>query len=511
MNTKIDQELSGSMNRRGFMDDMSRGLSGIALASLLAGDGWRGSQALGAESSSQDLRETVSGKSPIRPKIEPSRPFAARDPHFTPRAKNVVVIFCAGACSHLDTFDYKPELIARHGQPMPGADGLITFQGEQGNLTKSPWKFRPRGESGKMVSDLVPNLGGLADDMCFFHSLTSKTNTHGPGENFMSTGATLDGFPSMGAWLTWALGSESEELPAYVAIPDPRGAPQSSVNNWGPGFLPAAFQGTDFNASKPIRNLDRPVGVSADTDRKTRDFLQRLNRSHLDRFPGDTELAARISSYELAARMQLSVPEVSDLSSEPDHIVKMYGADDIENPLKASYAKNCMLARRLVEKGVRFVQLFNGAYQTGGEGVSNWDGHKSLEPQYKKHGQVLDQPTAALLKDLKQRGLLKDTLVVWCTEFGRMPTFQKGASGRDHNPSGFTAWLAGAGVKAPFSYGATDEFGFKAVENVTTVYDFHATILHLLGLDHERLTFYHNGLERRLTDVHGHVIKDVLS
>jgi hypothetical protein len=189
----------------------------------------------------------------------------------------------------------------------------------------------------------------------------------------------------------------------------------------------------------------------------------------------------------------------------------MYGADDVENPLKASYAKNCMLARRLVEKGVRFVQLFNGAYQTGGEGVSNWDGHKSLEPQYKKHGQVLDQPTAALLKDLKQRGLLKDTLVVWCTEFGRMPTFQKGASGRDHNPSGFTAWLAGAGVKAPFSYGATDEFGFKAVENVTTAYDFHATILHLLGLDHERLTFYHNGLERRLTDVHGHVIQEVLS
>ena len=493
------------------MNDMSRGLSGIALASLLAGDGRHSRQAFGAESSSQDLQETVSGKSPIRPKINPSRPFAARDPHFTPRAKNVVVIFCAGACSHLDTFDYKPELIARHGQPMPGADGLITFQGEQGNLTRSPWKFRPCGESGKMVSDLVPGLGGLADDMCFFHSLTSKTNTHGPGENFMSTGATLDGFPSMGAWLTWALGSESEELPAYVAIPDPRGTPQSSVNNWGPGFLPAAFQGTDFNASKPIRNLDRPVGVSADIDRRTRDFLQRLNRSHLDRFPGDTELAARISSYELAARMQLSVPEVSDLSSEPDHVVKMYGADDVENPLKASYAKNCMLARRLIEKGVRFVQLFNGAYQTGGEGVSNWDGHKSLEPQYKKHGQVLDQPTAALLKDLKQRGLLKDTLVVWCTEFGRMPTFQKGASGRDHNPSGFTAWLAGAGVKAPFSYGATDEFGFKAVENVTTVYDFHATILHLLGLDHERLTFYHNGLERRLTDVHGHVIKDVLS
>ncbi|MDA1165650.1 MAG: DUF1501 domain-containing protein [Planctomycetota bacterium] len=511
MNNESERTEVAAVNRRGFMDDMAQGLSGIALASLLAGDRLLSGTVYAAETSTDKSRTTVGGKSPIRPKIDPSRPFGARDAHFEAHAKNVVVIFCSGACSHLDTFDYKPELVSRHGQAMPGADGLLTFQGAQGNLTRSPWTFRPRGESGKMVSDLVPQLGSLADDMCFFHSLTSKTNTHGPGENFMSTGATLDGFPSIGAWLTWALGSESEELPAYVAIPDPRGTPQSSVNNWGPGFLPAAFQGTDFNASKPIRNLHRPTGLSASDDKRTRDFLQRLNRSHLNRFPGDTELAARISSYELAARMQLSVPEVSDLSSEPEHIVKMYGADDVENPLKASYARNCMLARRLVEKGVRFVQLFNGAYQTGGEGVSNWDGHKSLEPQYEKHGQVFDQPTAALLKDLKQRGLLKDTLVVWCTEFGRMPTFQKGASGRDHNPSGFTAWLAGAGVKAPFSYGATDEFGYKAVENVSTVYDFHATILHLLGLDHERLTFYHNGLERRLTDVHGHVIQDVLS
>ena len=351
----------------------------------------------------------------------------------------------------------------------------------------------------------------MADDICFVHSVTGKTNTHGPGENFMSTGFTLDGFPSMGAWVTYGLGSENRDLPAYVAIPDPRGTPQSSVNNWGPGFLPAAFQGTDFNASKPIRNLARPDTVDEKTDRATRDFLKTLNDRYQDRFPGDTELAARVASYELAAKMQLSVPEVSDLSSEPDHILKLYGADDTANSLKAAFARNCILARRLVEKGVRFVQLFNGAYQTGGEGVSNWDGHKSLAAQYAKHGPVLDQPTAGLLRDLKQRGLLKDTLVVWCTEFGRMPTFQAGASGRDHNPSGFTTWLAGAGVKAPFTYGATDEFGYKAVENVATVYDFHATILHLLGLDHQRLSFYHNGIERRLTDVHGHVIKDVLA
>jgi hypothetical protein len=365
-----------------------------------------------------------------------------------------------------------------------------------------------------MVSDLLPRLGDLVDDLCFIHSLQGKTNTHGPGENYMSTGYTLDGFPSMGAWVSYALGSEDQDLPAYVAIPDPRGKPQNSVNNWAPGFLPAAFQGTDFNATKPIRNLARPANVPTTTDTATRGFLQRLNEQHLERFPGDTELAARIASYELAARMQTSVPEVADLSSEPEHVLRLYGATEGGSKtleIRSAYARNCILARRLVEKGVRFVQLFNGAYQTGGEGVSNWDGHKELHEQYSVHGPVLDQPTAALLTDLKQRGLLKDTLVVWCTEFGRMPTFQKGARGRDHNPHGFTAWLAGAGVKAPFSYGATDEFGHRAVDNIVTVHDFHATLLHLLGLDHERLTFYHNGLERRLTDVHGHVVTDILT
>ncbi|MCO6454627.1 MAG: DUF1501 domain-containing protein [Pirellulaceae bacterium] len=481
-------------SRRQLLIHTGGGLAGIALASLLQAEGL-----LAAEGS------------PRRPAIDPGRPFAARPKHFPARAKNVLMIFCSGACSQIDTFDYKPELIKRHGQPLPGAEGLITFQGGQGNLTRSPWQFRPRGECGKMISDLVPRLGELADELCFIHSLTGKTNTHGPGENLMSTGFTLDGFPSMGAWLTWALGTENQELPAYVAIPDPRGTPQSSVNNWGPGFLPAAFQGTDFNASKPLRNLQPPEGLDPATDRRTRAFLDGLNRRHLERFPGDSELAARISSYRLAARMQLSVPEVSDLATETAATLRMYGADDAQNPLKAAYARNCLLARRLVERGVRFVQVFNGAYQTGGEGVSNWDGHKHLEEQYSKHGPVLDQPTAALLRDLKQRGLLSETLVVWCTEFGRMPTFQAGASGRDHNPAGFTAWLAGAGVKAPFTYGATDEFGYQAVEGVATVHDFHATILHLLGLDHERLTYYHNGLERRLTDVHGHVIRAVLS
>jgi len=487
------------LNRRRFLADAGIGLGAIALTHLLSRQGL--------------LAASVSGKEAIRPVIDPGHPYAPRTPHFTPRAKNVLVIFCSGACSQLDTFDYKPELIRSHGQPMPGNEKLITFQGEQGALTKSPWEFRPRGQSGKMISDLVPHLGALADDLCFIHSMQGKTNTHGPGENFMSTGNTLDGFPSLGAWATYALGTEDQSLPAYVAIPDPRGKPQNSVNNWAPGFLPAAFQGTEFNATNPIRNLARPESIPARSDAATRGFLQRLNEQHAERFPGDSELAARIASYELAARMQLTIPEVADLSSEPAHILKLYGADEggsKTNEIRAAYARNCILARRLVEKGVRFVQLFNGAYQTGGEGVSNWDGHKELFKQYSLHGPVLDQPTAGLLIDLKERGLLNDTLVVWCTEFGRMPTFQKGAQGRDHNPAGFTCWLAGAGVKKGFSYGATDEFGYKSVENVVTVYDLHATILHLLGLDHERLTYYHNGLERRLTDVHGEVVKGIL-
>ncbi|MEN9677966.1 MAG: hypothetical protein RIS76_3862 [Verrucomicrobiota bacterium] len=500
MNHPTAFPLSPHLNRRRFLGEAGMGLGSIALAHLL------GRQGL--------LAASVSGRDPIRPLIEPGHPYAPRPTHFAPRAKNVVVIFCSGACSQLDTFDYKPELIRRHGQPMPGSEKLITFQGEQGALNRSPWEFRPRGQSGKMISDLVPHLGSLADELCFIHSMQGKTNTHGPGENYMSTGNALDGFPSMGAWVTYALGSADQSLPAYVAIPDPRGKPQNSVNNWAPGFLPAAFQGTDFNATKPIRNLARPDGIAAGTDAATRDFLRQINERHAERFPGDGELAARIASYELAARMQLTIPEVADLSQEPEHILRLYGADGSgskEADLRAAYARNCILARRLVEKGVRFVQLFNGAYQTGGEGVSNWDGHKELFKQYSLHGPVLDQPTAGLIIDLKQRGLLEETLVVWCTEFGRMPTFQKGSQGRDHNPSGFTCWMAGAGVKKGFSYGATDDFGYKAVDNVVTVHDFHATILHLLGMDHERLTYYHNGLERRLTDVHGSIVQGILA
>jgi len=441
--------------------------------------------------------------------VRPDDPLAPRAPHFAPKAKRVLTIFCSGALSHVDTFDYKPELVKWHDTPMPGASGLVTFQGEQGNLVRPLWEFKRHGESGKPVSDLLPRLAELADEMCFVHSMTAKSNTHGPAENQMSTGFTLDGFPGMGAWASYALGAETENLPAFVAVPDPRGVPQVGPRHWSSAFLPAVFQGTAFTADKPIPNLARPASIDEGSDADTRAFLNGLNARHLDAHPGDTDLAARISSYELAARMQLGAVEASDLSRETAATRKSYGVDD-PNKVKAGFARNCLLARRLLERGVRFVQLFNGAYAMG-EGVGNWDGHKSLKAQYDVHGPVLDQPAAALLRDLKQRGLLEDTLVVFTTEFGRMPTFQKGASGRDHNPKGFTVWLAGAGVKKGYSHGATDEFGHKAVEKVATIYDLHATMLHLLGLDHERLSYYHNGIERRLTDVHGHVIRDILS
>jgi len=467
------------LDRRQFLSSSATALGSIALSNLLADD---------------------------RVLIDPARPFAARGSHFPAKAKNVVVIFCAGAVSQLETWDYKPELIKWDGKPLPGGPA-VTFQGPAGNLARPQYAFRPRGQSGKWVSDMIPHLAELTDDLAFVHSLTSKSNTHGPAENFLSTGSVLDGFPSLGAWTTYALGSENQDLPSYVAIPDPRGVPQNGANNWGPGFLPAAFQGTTMSSKNPVRHLSAP-GVSASADQAARSLLQKMNARHLEANPSDQKLSARIASYELAARMQLSVPEINDLSTEPAHILKLYGADDTQNADKAAFAKNCILARRLIERGVRFVQLFNGAYASGGK--LNWDGHSDLKTQYDVHAQILDQPAAALIRDLKQRGLLQDTLVVWCTEFGRMPFFQKGAKGRDHNPDGFTCWMTGAGVKPGVSTGECDELGQKAVKDIHPLYDFNATILHLLGLDHERLTFEHNGLQRRLTNVEGHVIKEML-
>ncbi len=474
------------LDRRQFFSRTATGLGAIALTSLL------------------DRDRLLAGPPVV---IDPARPYAPRLPHFAGKARNVLVIFCAGAVSQLETWDYKPALIRHDGQPLAGGPP-VTFQGPAGDLARPQYEFRPRGQSGKMISDLVPHLAQLVDEVSFIHSLTSKTNTHGPAENFLSTGFVPDGFPSIGAWVSYALGSENQDLPAFVSIPDPRGVPQASVNNWGPGFLPAEFQGTPFSAKEPMRHLAPPAGIGPASDRAARALVQRMNQRHLEHHPDDGGLAARIASYELAARMQLSVPEISDLSTEPAHILKSYGADDSSNPTKAAFARNCILARRLIERGVRFVQLFNGAYASGGE--LNWDGHNKLKEQYDVHAAILDQPAAALVRDLRQRGLLENTLVVWCTEFGRMPMFQKGSKGRDHNPDGFTCWLTGAGVKRGFSHGVTDELGRRAVENILSIHDLNATILHLLGLDHEALTFEHNGVARRLTDVHGQVIREVL-
>ena len=473
------------LQRRDLFGQTVSGLAGVALASLLHED-----------------RLLANNKV----QVDPAKPHAPRSGHRVAKAKNVLVIFCAGACSQLETYDYKPELIKRDGQPLEGGPA-VTFQGPSGNLARPQYTFRPRGECGKMVSDMIPHLGDIVDDISFVHTLTNKSNTHGPAENFLSTGFVLDGFPSIGAWVTYALGTENQDLPAFVSIPDPRGVPQASVNNWGPGFLPAVFQGTPFNSGNPIRNLTSPGSIGKDKDAAARSLLSMLNDEHLKRNPGDSNLSARIASYELAARMQLSVPKITDLSTETAQTLKMYGADSA-NETKAAFAKNAILARRLIENGVRFVQLFNGSYASGGR--LNWDGHSDLRNQYDIHGEILDQPAAALFNDLKQRGLLEDTLVVWCTEFGRMPMFQKGAKGRDHNPQGFTAWLGGAGVKRGVSYGQTDDLGFKAVEDVSSIHDLNATILHLLGLDHTRLTYRNNGIDRRLTDVHGHVLRDIL-
>lgn len=485
--THTNDKLAGRppLSRRQFLSGAGGGLAGLGMAMALADEGHAAT-----------------------PEIDSANPYAARQPHFAGQAKSVIVVFCSGAISHVDTFDFKPELIRRHGQPLPGNEKLVSFQGPNGNLTQPLWKFRPRGECGKMISDLVPHIGDLADEICFLHSLTSESNTHGPAETMMNTGFVFDGFPSMGAWINFALGSENQNLPSFVAIEDPRGMPQSGPNNWSNGFLPAAFQGTPFSTTKPIRYLQQPASISVESDSAAREAIGFLDEQNARRFPGDQKLAARMASYELAARMQLHVPEAVDVASEPAHIRKLYGADS-PNQTKADFANNCILARRLVERGVRFVHLFNGAYASGG--VLNWDGHSSLKPQYDVHGEILDQPVAGLIKDLKQRGMLESTLVVFATEFGRMPMFQAGTFGRDHNPYGFTCWLAGAGVKRGVSYGTTDEFGFRAQENVLTPYDFHATILHLMGLDHEKLTFYHNGIERRLTNVHGHVIREVLA
>lgn len=491
------------LDRRNFLGTAGLSTASLALAGILNADGLLANDAPASE------KLTAGGKTPIRPEIDPDNPYAPRNPHFEMPAKRVLVIYLPGAVSHLDTFDYKPDLYKMHGKQPPGMP-TVTFEGPAGNIAKPFWDFKPRGQTGKMVSDLIPHLAEQVDDFCFFHALSTDTSAHPQGENFMNTGFTMEGFPSFGAWTTYALGTENQELPSFVAINDPRGMARSGKNNFGNGFLPAAFQGTDFTARNPPNNLHRPEVYKGRDDRGTVDLLQRLNARHMERYPGDANLAGRIASYELAGRMQTSVPEVMDLTGESKATLDMYGVEG-GSELRGHYARNCILARRLLEKGVRVVQLFNGSDPSGGNGITNWDSHSNILKTHAMQAEIMDKPTAALIADMKQRGMLDDTLVVWATEFGRMPFLQANGTGRDHNPGAFTCFLAGAGVKKGFSYGESDEFGFKAAVDKTSVYDFNATLLHLMGLDHERLTFYHNGLERRLTNVHGHVVKDVIA
>ncbi len=450
------------------------GLAGIALAQLLSKDGM-----LAATSA----------------------------PRHTAKARHVIFIFLPGGISQIDTFDYKPELESQHGKETRGPNTITPFFGKRGTVMRSPWKFRRYGASGKWVSDLVPHLGGCVDDLTFVHSMTSRSNSHMPAMLQMSTGFIFQGFPSAGSWVSYGLGSENENLPAFVVLPDPRGIPPGGVAQWGNGFLPAAYHGVIFgDRRRPIADITPPPEVAARSQVATYDLLTELNQEHLKLHPGDDQLVSRIKAYELAAKMQVSAPGVTDISGESEATRAMYGLND---PVTRDYGYNCLLARRLIERGVRCVQMYNGGHF--GKPRINWDAHEDLVGNHSKLAAGMDQPTAALIRDLKQRGLLEETLVVWTTEFGRLPISQGlGEGGRDHNPEGFTAFLAGAGLKRGFSYGSTDELGCRA-QNPVTVYDFHATILHLLGIDHTKLTFYHNGLQRRLTDVHGHVLHELLS
>ena len=471
------------LTRRRFLGNVYSGLGGVGLMHLLG-------RAAAAE---QPAWEAGRGQT-----------------HHAPKAKRVLQIFCPGAASAMDLWEYKPSLEKYHGKPLPGEENFVSFQGKNGNLMKSPWEFAPAGESGKLITSMLPQMARHVDDIAFIHSMHSKTNTHGPGCVFMNTGHPTEGFPSAGAWTSYALGSENENLPAYVAITDVRGEPPNGKANWSNGFLPARHQAIMMSDQQPIRNLARPGSVSESEEAASRKLLARLNGNFAAVNPAESDLQARVAAYELAAKMQLSAPEVSDLARESAVTHKQYGTQD-ENPLKAAYARNCLLARRLLERDVRYVNLYCASRASGVDGLLNWDAHKTLKADYDRHCPIFDQPTAALLTDLKQYRLHDDTLVLWTTEFGRMPTHQAGTAGRDHNPDGFTCWMMGAGIKGGVSYGATDEFGRRAEVNPTTVWDFYATVLHLLGFEHEKLTWYHNGLDRRLTDVHGHVIKEILA
>ena len=436
-------------------------------------------------------------------------PLAPKAPHFPARAKRVIWLFINGGPSHVDTWDYKPELERRDGQELEGFDKFTGFfSGAVGPLMKSPFQFTQHGQCGKWVSEIFPHLSRHVDKMAFIHSCFSKSNNHSPALFMMNTGFTQMGYPCVGSWATYGLGSESRDLPAFVVMSDPkgRGLPKGYSLNWGAGFLPSVYQGSWLKPQgEPIDNLKPPAELSGSRQRAQLDLLAELNQQHLETHVGEPDLAARIESFELAYRMQSAAPEALNIDAEPETIRQLYGVDD---PRCTHFARQCLIARRMVECGVRFVQIFSG----GMENQLSWDGHNDIAGNHRGFAEETDQPVAALLEDLQQRGLLDETLVIWGGEFGRLPVAQKSDKpGRDHNPHAMTFWLAGGGVKGGVSYGATDEVGHKATENRVSVHDLHATILHLLGLEHTRLTFRLNGRDFRLTDVEGEVVRAILA
>ena len=474
-------------DRRSFLETVGGGFAGLALSTLLA-----------------DRSRAVAGD-----QVAVRR--AGQFPSFPPKAKQVIQIFVSGGMSQIDTFDYKPELFKRAGKEFEPGGKVELFESIPGKIQPGNWTFQQQGECGQWISTLFPHLGACVDDMCFIHSMVSKSNVHGPALFMMNSGFILPGFPSMGSWVTYGLGTENKNLPAFVVLPDPRGFPMNGPINWGTGFLPATYQGTALATRRdtpPIRNLFPPKDdrLSPDADRDTLQYIQTLNAEHARERPGDSELEARINAYELAARLQLSAPEVTDFSKESEAVQRLYGLD---NPATAATGRQCLMARRLIERGVRFVQVWSGSLNAGFP-RQNWDGHEDTVSNHGREAKRFDQPVAALLNDLKSNGLLDETLVICTSEFGRMCCSQNG-TGRDHNPFAFTSWLAGGGIKGGTAYGASDEFAYKTVENPVYCYDLHATALHLLGIDHTKLTWFHNGMERRLTDVHGRVIPEILA
>jgi hypothetical protein len=473
----MSQHIPIASSRREFLVHSGGGLGAIALQWLLARD------AAAAEKS--------------------KNPLAAKKPHFEPTAKNVIFLFMVGGPSQMDLFDPKPGLAKWSGKPLPASTGRPKSQFTSGQevILPSTRKWKKHGKSGIEVSDLMPNLAKRVDDICFLRSCWCNSTIHAPAMYELHSGRTLMGFPSLGSWVTYGLGSASENLPAYCVMPQPEGVPEGGAPCWSAGFLPAIYQGTLLRRGpSPILNLKPPPDVGTEQNKRSFDLVKKLNAMQTP--PGNSELEARIASYELAFRMQQHAPEAVDLSKETAATRAAYGLDDKRT---ADFGTRLLLARRLVERGVRFVQVYSG----GGPLVTQWDAHDDVNSNHERMCGHVDQPIAALLTDLKQRGLLKDTLVVWCSEFGRTPNSQ-GGKGRDHNPLGYTMWLAGGGAKGGTVVGTTDEFGLHAVENKISVNDFHATILYLLGFDYEQLTFRHNGRDERLTDVAGRVVEEAV-